>query len=413
MDTNPSRAPIPAPETVSSGMTYKRPYVDFYEKNAISPNAQDLSDLDRHFQRREALYRHLGIAPGLVAGARVVEFGPGPGHNALYTASLGPAEYVLVDANSVAVAGARALLDRYDLEPTQWRVVEELIENFSDPNRFDMVLCEGVLSWRADPLPLLQKVSDVVAPGGILVITCIDSVGYFAECLRRLLATVLADPGASTQENAGILTPVFSPHLETLEGMSRSHRDWVIDNLLAPYHGRPFSIGDAILALDGNFDAYGSSPRWQSDRRWYKDVHGEGQQYNSSALTSYHRNLHNHLDPRFPHGPREESDNLALLAACDRVLDLEEAYRAEQSPALLAEVLDRCRGISEIVRMFSPQTAESLDDFVAGLETGDPIPDTGRFAPWFGQGQQYLSLLRRQAVIVNGGTRSRSLPDRP
>ncbi len=395
MDDKPSRASTLADDKYGPAVAYERPYIDFYEKNAISPNAQDLSDLDRHFQRREALYRHLGIAPGLVAGARVVEFGPGPGHNALYTASLTPAEFVLVDANSVAVADARALLGRYDFGPTHWRVVEELIEEFSDPDPFDIVLCEGVLSWRADPLPLLEQVSNVVARGGILVITCIDSVGYFAECLRRLLATVLADPEATTQQNAETLTPIFAPHLETLKGMSRSHRDWVIDNLLAPYHGRPFSISDAILALGGKFDAYGSSPRWQADRRWYKDIHGEGQQYNSSALTSYHRNLHNHLDPRFPHGPREESDNLALLAACDRVLDLEDAYRAEQLPALLTEALDRCRDISDMIRTFSPETAESLDDFVAGMKSGDPIPDMGRFAPWFGQGQQYLSVLRR------------------
>ena len=42
-----------------------RPYVDFYRQEEISPVAQDISDLDRHFQRRQALYRHLGISPGL------------------------------------------------------------------------------------------------------------------------------------------------------------------------------------------------------------------------------------------------------------------------------------------------------------------------------------------------------------
>ena len=74
-------------------------FVSFYAENRISPVAQDLSDLRRHFQRRESLFRSLGILPLLVQGASVIEFGPGSGHNALYTASLKPATYTLVEGN--------------------------------------------------------------------------------------------------------------------------------------------------------------------------------------------------------------------------------------------------------------------------------------------------------------------------
>ena len=65
-------------------------FVGFYESNNISPVSQDISDLNKHFQRRNSLFRSLGILPSLVKGIKVLEFGPGSGHNALYTASLFP-----------------------------------------------------------------------------------------------------------------------------------------------------------------------------------------------------------------------------------------------------------------------------------------------------------------------------------
>jgi hypothetical protein len=34
-----------------------KPYVDFYSKNNISPIHQDISDIEKHLQRRELLYR--------------------------------------------------------------------------------------------------------------------------------------------------------------------------------------------------------------------------------------------------------------------------------------------------------------------------------------------------------------------
>ena len=73
--------------------------VEFYTRHKISPVRQDITDLRVHFERRASLYRHLGILPMAIAGRTVLEIGPGSGHNSLYTASLRPSRYVLVEAN--------------------------------------------------------------------------------------------------------------------------------------------------------------------------------------------------------------------------------------------------------------------------------------------------------------------------
>ena len=74
-------------------------FVDFYTKHDISPVQQDISSLEKHFQRRESLYKILGIIPVFLKGKKIIEFGPGSGHNAIYTATLNPGQYVLVDGN--------------------------------------------------------------------------------------------------------------------------------------------------------------------------------------------------------------------------------------------------------------------------------------------------------------------------
>ena len=373
-----------------------RPYLDFYQQEAISPVAQDIGNLDRHFQRREALYRHLGIVPALIEGRSVIEFGPGSGHNALFTASLKPARYLLVDGNSVGIAECRDLLTAHTRRGNV-SVEQALLEEFETDERFDVVLCEGVLSWQFDPVHLLRRISRFAKPGGVVVITCMDTMGFLAEALRRFASAVLMKPEATPAENLAHLTRVFGPHLATIKGMSRSHEHWVQDNLLFPYYGRPFPIDAAIKAIDAEFEVYGASPQFLSDVRWYKTIHGDERRYNERALSAYWQNIHNHLDGRSVTGPRPEAANQALRAECDAVFELQEDYRRTREPSILKVALARLQTITAMVGEFSDVTAASLADFTDAMQKGFPgkVPDFGRFTPWFGMGQQYVSFLRR------------------
>ena len=373
-----------------------RAYVDFYREEEISPVAQDISDLGRHFQRRQALYRHLVIPPGLVAGKSVIEFGPGSGHNALYTTSLKPSRYVLVDGNPIALERSKALLAQRPTGGGCHELVESQIEDLRTDERFDLVLCEGVLSWQFDSSGLLRKVAGLAKPGGLVVITCMDNVGFFAEALRRVVATTILQPGGTTADDVAALLPVFGPQLDTVPGMSRSHEDWILDNILFAYHGRAFSIGAAIEAPDPDFEAFGTSPQFLVDTRWYKNIHGDSRNYNQRALDLYHQSLHNHIDGRLTFPPRPAAANLELLGECDAVFELEELFRQNRSPATLAEIIERSRKIGKTVRTFSSNTADALNDLVTLIDAGPATPpvEFGRFGEWFGQGQQYLSFVR-------------------
>ena len=78
-------------------------FVDFYNKHDISPVSQDISDLEKHFQRRDSLLLSLGIPALLIKGSSVIEFGAGSGYNSTYIASLSPNCYHLVDGSNIGI----------------------------------------------------------------------------------------------------------------------------------------------------------------------------------------------------------------------------------------------------------------------------------------------------------------------
>jgi len=376
--------------------------LDFYKRHQISPVRQDIRDLQAHFGRRTALYRHLGLLPTFLRGRTALEVGPGSGFNSLYTASLGLSRYVLVEANPRGVDDIRQLFSGYPTLAAHVEVVAASAEQFASPEPFDFVFCEGVLALAGlpDPTKLLRAVAHHTAPGGVLVITCIDAVSDFPEVLRRFVGQRMIDPAAPLAEHVERLLPAFAPHLSTLHGMTRRHDDWIVDNLLIPSAIGPLlPIPEAIRALDGAFDVYGASPHFLTDWRWYKAIAGESDRFNELGAASYWAAVHNLLDHRFVWTPRDPEDNRRLYAACVAVRDAVREYEHTRNPSITDRVLAGLETVGACVRAFSSATADAVAAVAALLAAptldAQAVASSRAFAPWFGRGQQYLSFTRR------------------
>jgi len=376
--------------------------LEFYRRHRISPVRQDIHDLRAHFGRRAGLYRHLGILPGFVRGRTALEVGPGSGFNSLYTASLGPSRYVLLEANPRGVDDIRQLFSHYPGLAERIEVIPASVDDYAGTERFTFVFCEGMLALAGvpDPRMLLRTVARNTEPGGVLVITCIDAVSDFSEVLRRFIAQWLIDPARELAGHVEQLLPVFAPHLSTLAGMNRRHDDWIVDNLLNPASIGPLlSIPDAIAALADQFDVFGASPRLLTDWRWYKAIAGESDRFNELAVEAYWANVHNLLDYRGVWAPRDRIDNQRLYDACATVRGAVREYERERDRSIIAVVLGGLDTIAASVRSFSPVTSDALAEVRAAL--AQPTLDAAAvaasrgFGPWFGRGQQYLSFSRR------------------
>lgn len=378
-------------------------FVDFYKTEGISPVAQDIEDLEKHFRRRRALYRHVGIVPGLLSGRSVLEFGPGSGHNSIVTAAMHPARYVLVDANPTGLERTKGLLAQFAGEqPADVSVVESYIETFETSERFDLVLCEGVLPTQEAPTELLTHIAQFVKPGGVILITCIDAASYLAEQLRRFAAALATGKDDSTEKKLAVLVPMLGPHLDTIEGMGRSHQDWILDNVIQPFQGRALmGIADAIDALHPEFSAHGASPNFLVDRRWYKRITGPESDLNAVANEVYLSELHNFIDARTEHSVRATGDNRRLLVACSDVYEAIVNHSETRDTAATAAVINALEALQKEIAGLDPLTVRSFDDFLAvtkQLQKGERALDWGHFPSWFGMGQQYLSLVRDQPL---------------
>ena len=375
-------------------------HLAFYAAHQISPVRQNIDDLDQHFRRRRALYHQLGILPALVRDRRILEVGPGSGHNALYTASLGPARYLLIEGNPQGVADMRALFAGHPELMSTAEIRQSRIEEVVSDEAFDVVLCEGMLSGIGNPDAVLDRLGALTAPDGILAITCVDHLSHFPETVRRAFAQVAVEPDWNLDRQLENLLPMFVPHLETLGAMSRRPDDWIIDNLVHPGSIIPLiNFPEAIAVLASRFDFLASSPRFVRDWRWYKqagdDVHG----FNLGAIEEYWAEAHNLLDHRRVLPSRDPVDNQRLYDLCTEARLHLAGFETSRSQSHLDRFLVVLETISDDVLSFNTIAAMGLSEAAELLRRGEvdasAVAGAEHFAALFGRGQQYLSFCKR------------------
>ena len=335
----------------------------------------------------------LGIPPALLAGRDVIEFGPGSGHNALFTAALAPACYTLVDGNPRGVGETRALLNRHGLGGANVEVVQGDFETYRNERAFDLVLAEGCLNFQRDPCALLRRIASFTRPGGVLVVTAVTPVSIVPELIRRLIRDSVVAPDAPPAVQLPILRPLFAAHLAALPGATRSLDDWLLDQIVKPiWDTETLALPDILDALGDEFEAYGGSPHFLTDFRWYKRLDGPERDFNSLALTCYRRQLATLLDHRFE--PPSFAMGAALENACQALWD---CLRAVEGPSRRPiDVAAQClMDIAALAFDTLPETAAAISEGVdVLLRRRDPLRLAHLPAFW-GRGQQYVSLIRR------------------
>lgn len=377
-------------------------HLGFYTAHGISPVRQDISDLGRHFQRRDALYRHLGVLPMMVRGRAVLEVGPGSGHNAVHTAHLSPARYVLVEGNPTGIAHMRTLFAEHPTATSVIEIVESRVEDYRADEPFDLVFCEGLLSGVPNPEEVLASLAAATAPGGVLVTTCVDHLSHFPETIRRLLAQMAIAPNDSLETQLAQIMPMMAPHLATLSHASRRVDDWIIDNLIHPGSIIPLiNFPETIAVLDGSFQFLGSSPHFVTDWRWYKGIVGEEHDFNGPALEQYWTNAHNLMDHRQLLPPRAIDANQRLYDLCTKARAQVAAFESSRQPVFIERFRTLLTEIVADLKTCAPQTAAALAEAEVLLRSEKPSPvavaEARLFAGLFGRGQQYMSFTRNIA----------------
>lgn len=377
--------------------------LSFYRDHSVAPVRQYIADLDAHFARRRVLYQQLGIGAGAFTGRRVLEVGPGTGQNALFIAAQRPSQFVLVEPNPT---GGEEIKISFEPYPA-WREILSVhnipIEQYLDTHQFDFVLCEGLVgaSGHPDPTALILSITDHVRIDGILILTCIEYVAYLSEMLRRLLGVEITGHLQDINQRTAALLPIFSPHLQSLSGMTRRFDDWIIDNLISPASvGELVSFAKCLNCLSDRFDMLSTSPRFITDWTWYKKAALNINFFNRVALECYWHNLHNFMDYRCVSPPRLETENRSLSSRCEEIHHQIREYERTRDSSVRQQIVANLHILQQEISANLPTVAEALAEvegwMLAPSIDLQAVANSEKFGTWFGRAATYLSLIRRR-----------------
>lgn len=373
-------------------------FVDFYKKHNISPVRQNISDFQNHFLRRKSLYRELGLIDSGFANANILEIGPGSGYNSIITALYDFKSYVLVEPNTRGYNDMLKLFEEQKIDVKNIRFINDYAENIEFDEKFDIVLCEGLLPGLDNKTNLLKTLSEQVKAGGVLAITTVDEVSIFLDIVRRFIGNLLIHDVDSFERKVEILSKAFQSHLEQLSGSSRPIEDWVADVLINPASSKPkdyFSIEDAINYFNEEFYYYNSSPNIFTNIHWYKNEEQEPKKYNHNYLTQFFEKRHVLLLQKMDVSTREPEKNRELLKQCSKFININ--LELEKGADMYQCIEDAISSLEAIKLNFNDDAlALVFNEIIEILRKPsiERVSESKHFASSFGKGQQYISFIK-------------------
>lgn len=374
------------------------PFLQFYGQHNISPVHQNVAEeleYSTHLLRREKLYRMLGLPPVAFFNRSVLEIGPGGGVNSLAFFAW-KASVDFVEPNPKAQEELLQLMEEKKIENRRWKLFQEQIESFEPKHLYDIVVAEGFIPGINNRQDVLGKIERSLRPGGVAVITCVDDLSIFCECLKRIVATRLTWDVDNIADKINILVCSFSSHLAQLKHASRPVEDWVTDMFLNPaFFAQLFAIDDCLNEMMHTYDFLGSSPSLFTDYSWYKDVE---QNRNEMILTQFYQKRHTLILSDLPESLRTVEQNKKLFQVTRDLRSLlanSQENFIQYIPVFIRE-LGKIRSITNDIDI---RIAEAIDETCALLTNSnlcaEHVGKAEKLAAAFGRGQQYVSMVKK------------------
>lgn len=372
-------------------------YVEFYEKNKISPVRQNIDDFSLHVKRREALYRQLGLLKSNLENKKILEVGPGGGYNAMATYTFNPSKYVFVEPNKTGYEELKENFFKKDFI-SNVEFHNCFLEKFESQEKFDIVICEGLIQGLPNRNEFLSSLSKKVKAGGVLIITVADEISMFFEILRRYLANELIKNEDNFEKQIDILVGAFSSHLDTLKGMTRRHDDWCADLICDAIYNHTFSIADAIKFFKKEYFFYGASPNVFQDFRWYKALPYTPNEYNEYYLNQFNSGRHNFINSLKIYNERDENLNFELSNDCKKIIiiikSLEKGdgvYKKEDLIGLLSSISNNVKEVDNLLHV----SIEEIRKIIVNNDIKvDTVASVKELKHMFGRGQTFISFYK-------------------
>ena len=378
-------------------------HLKFYTDHKIAPVKQ-LGDLERILNYRRILYEQLGLHRLAIRGSNVLEVGCGTGENSLFVARQDPTSLTLLEPNPEGYEYVRSLYSKFQGPHVPPEILQCRLEDFSPECRYDIVICENWLGSSSYDRELRRRLMALGNQYSMLVMTAVSPIGMLPNLLRRIISHRVTQ-GSLNLEETQRLTDLWAPHLSSMTAMTRSHEDWVVDNMINPaYLGICVSPINVLEQTVARYRLSATYPKFMTDLRWFKtlpdylpqpDLRFFSDQYFSSA--------HNLISVNFTASQGEKVLNERLESNCASLFSsllLWENSTGGPKDLEWSGVVETLRRITGLLsRIFPSWDSDAMggciSQAIAPALDLDAIKSCQYFSQWFGRETIYMSLTRR------------------
>jgi hypothetical protein len=252
---------------------------EYYADQELFPTHSPFGTLGRlmahEYERRRALTDKLQLPARLFRDARLIEFGPDTGENALVFALWG-AQCTLVEPNARAHATIREYFKRFALADRLDALIESDIERFaSTPESappYDMVVAEGFIYTVKPESSWINLFAHLLADDGYALFSFYDPTSCLTELMLKVIHSTAC--GWSGQPRAETARRLFAAKWDGI-GHRRSIDSWIMDVLDNPFVRLEYFIDAAALCRmmhDAGLTLYSAWPTYIDglDVHWFK-----------------------------------------------------------------------------------------------------------------------------------------------
>lgn len=375
-------------------------FLEYYGEHSISPVRQDITDIALHYEWRKKVYRQCGIPLLAFRNAELLEIGAG-GYNTLAFFHWNVKHVDIVEANPQGIADMQELFAKNNIVENQYTIYQDKIENYITNKKYDIVIAEGFLPYIYNQCEVINKLQDLTASEGIVVITCSDDVCMFIESMKRLIGISLVSAIDNYSEKVDYLSELFEPQLKKLRGVSRSAKDWIQDQILNPagVNGMELSLLQAIEYFEKEFDILGSSPHMFTDYSWYKDIWYD---YKKEYKEQFRKKRLNLLQANAPERvlPIEQSDRLAEYFVS--IKNLAAKYEKTLEIDFINKIIEELGFVQKLSKQFLNDKfiiiLQEIAQLLCCIQRNEKVAmeNYPQFFGAFGRTQQYISFVKNK-----------------
>jgi len=157
---------------------------------------------------------------GSVAGKRVLDLGPGTGHEFCYEMARDASDYLAIDLSEKGIGEIKSKMTERGITKARTLAIDFLSPQFPEKN-FDIVHARSVLHHFADPAVLAARLYEVTAPNGIVVSIDPLNTGVATRVARTLFQPFQTDSEWEwplTRQSIATLERYF--HIERIQGIT-------------------------------------------------------------------------------------------------------------------------------------------------------------------------------------------------